>query len=87
MLQFLRSGALPSDPSLLREMYGEAAFYRLHGLRRAIQARSRAVSGFRTGPKIKDRSRVEDRSKLMLYSPRKDTSRPFLVVLRFCEAE
>ncbi|KAG5193156.1 BTB/POZ protein [Tribonema minus] len=39
VLQFLRSGALPDDGALLREMHEEAAFYRLETLRRAIAGR------------------------------------------------
>ncbi|CAM9554833.1 unnamed protein product [Scytosiphon promiscuus] len=44
VLQFLRTGDLPSDQALLREMYGEAIFYRLNSLRRAIQRRSAATA-------------------------------------------
>ncbi|CAM9092550.1 unnamed protein product [Ectocarpus fasciculatus] len=40
VLQFLRTGDLPQDKALLHEMYGEAAFYRLSTLRRAIQRRA-----------------------------------------------
>ncbi|CAM9618362.1 unnamed protein product, partial [Phaeothamnion confervicola] len=40
VLQFLRSGALPSDAVLLREMHAEAVFYRLSTLRRAVQAQA-----------------------------------------------
>ena len=44
VLQFLRTGALPQDPGLLREMYEEASFYRLNSLRRAIEYRARLSS-------------------------------------------
>ncbi|CAM9781309.1 unnamed protein product [Pylaiella littoralis] len=40
VLQFLRTRDLPRDHALLQEMYGEAAFYRLNSLRRAIQRRA-----------------------------------------------
>eukprot|EP00903_Cladosiphon_okamuranus_P009167 g8757.t1 len=40
VLEFLRTGDLPQDQALLQEMYGEAAFYRLSSLRRAIQRRA-----------------------------------------------
>ncbi|KAJ1450217.1 BTB/POZ protein [Pelagophyceae sp. CCMP2097] len=37
VLQFLRTGALPQDVALLRELYDEANFYRLESLRAAIR--------------------------------------------------
>ena len=40
ILQFLRTGALPQDPELLKEMHAEASFYRLNSLRRAVEQRS-----------------------------------------------
>ncbi|CAM9303041.1 unnamed protein product [Discosporangium mesarthrocarpum] len=39
ILQFLRSGSLPHDSLLLRELYVAASFYRLNSLRRAIERR------------------------------------------------
>ncbi|CAM9834717.1 unnamed protein product, partial [Heterosigma akashiwo] len=39
ILQFLRSGTLPEDAALLRELYVEASFYRLNTLRKAIKER------------------------------------------------
>ncbi|KAG5193161.1 hypothetical protein JKP88DRAFT_346468 [Tribonema minus] len=44
VLQFLRSGALPHDAALLREMHEEAAFYRLDTLRRAIAGRMESAA-------------------------------------------
>lgn len=40
ILQFLRSGTLPEDPSLVEELYAEATFYRLGLLRQAVEKRS-----------------------------------------------
>lgn len=42
VLQFLRTGALPEDPALVEELYGEATFYRLGLLRQAIEKRHEA---------------------------------------------
>ena len=50
MLSHLRGGPLPSDVVTLRDLYVESAFYRLEGLRDAIEATLLAVLSDPTAP-------------------------------------
>mmetsp|Transcript_29339 Transcript_29339/g.38583 ORF Transcript_29339/g.38583 Transcript_29339/m.38583 type:complete len:209 (+) Transcript_29339:332-958(+) len=47
IMQFLRSGSLPDETAILKEMFAEASFYRLNSLRKAIKQRfTGSASGY-----------------------------------------